>query len=594
MRFSYQALLSSALGLAAAAAALWVPLPGGTPLEHVLNRFLAIDDLRLVLSAGALVFGISALLVSATSFAAALAELGARARQLRHPRLDGAVSLEEWQTAVAGTMLEESALVVRPTRIRLSRAPMLEDRLEFAGSNAHEARTELRRLFWHRIARLQVWTATGILFAVGVLSLVYRRLGLDSDGSLVMLFLAPAGILLILVCALLARVAIGRRIKDFIADLNGPPAGADEVLPLTSEMRVARAGWNYRRFDPSLEVPPPLVPEEELVARPPSMATDAATADPVSRAEISEIKAALARILASLAGLDAQQRAGAQETFALRDTVRRLADRPIPEAAPKQRAENDRFAPLHNSLSELIVDLRAAQERRERELTAVTDQMRSIREAHERIERDLTGFAGEMREARAANPPAERDLAGLAGDLRDMRAAQERISQEFTAVAGAMRGGDEHRDGDDPGLAGVAGEIRDTRLTQERIEQEIAAFTGEMRDGRQSQQSAIGELGSSLNRLEARLVPILRHVAATNRAMSLLSERTGRLEAQLNKVVTDRDQAHSSSVVTPFRPPISDERPSEFAEMTSELRQLLSELEDAAPSDSQDEARAVP
>jgi len=188
----------------------------------------------------------------------------------------------------------------------------------------------------------------------------------------------------------------------------------------------------------------------------------------------------LARVLASIQRLEAQQLAASKDNAALRDVVRVIADRPLPQ--PVQNENGEHIASLQSSLAELMVDMHTA---------------------------------------------------------------------------------------------------------QERVDRELAAFAGEMRDGRQHYQHAIGELASSLNRLEARLVPILRHVAATNRAMAMLSERAGRLEAQLGKFETELSQgrAATTAVVTPLRLQRSDEQAAEFADLTTELRQLLTELEDAAPSE---------
>src|SRR5581483_8546479 len=62
------------------------------------------------------------------------------------------------------------------------------------GFAPRELRTELLRFHWQRVARMQVWTAAGLLFVMSVLALVYRRLGLDTQTPLPLLILAPAGL----------------------------------------------------------------------------------------------------------------------------------------------------------------------------------------------------------------------------------------------------------------------------------------------------------------------------------------------------------------------------------------------------------------
>jgi len=204
---------------------------------------------------------------------------------------------------------------------------------------------------------------------------------------------------------------------------------------------------------------------------------------------------------------------------------------------------------------------------------------------------------------------AETQIATVLSSLRGLEAQQRTIAQEISALREVV-----WELGDRPSAAvppasdagerfdllrnGLAELVVHVRGLQERVTRELTAFAGEMREGRQSHQQALADLTSSFNRLEARLVPILRHVAATNRAMALLSERAARLETQVNKFAADRDQdrASTASVVTPFRLTApSDARSAEIADMTTELRQLLNELEDAAPSDEPPgEARAMP
>jgi len=551
MRTSYQALLSLTLGLAAAGAALWAPLPGGTPLDHILNQFLAIDDLRLVLSAGAFVFGMSAIIAVAHSFTSGLRQVGQRAGELLEARPGGAISKRDWTLAIAGTPFEEVAPILLPAR----RLPFLHqtrgeaDEIERSGTS--EATTELLRLFWHRIARLQVWTATGVLFAVGVLSLIYRRLGLDGDGSLVMLILAPAGIVAIVVCAALARLSVGHRIRSFFADLTGV-AESDGVLRLTSEMRLAGADRDYPHFDPPLAAPPiePMRPHDDGDATQDLRLADIPGAEDLGASGASrgaELNAALARILASIQRLEAQQLAASQDAAALRDVVRVIGDRPLPQPARDENGE--RIASLQSGLAEqtaALARILASIQRLEAQQLAASKDTAALRDVVRVIaDRPL--------------PPPVRNENG------------EHIASLQSSLAELMV---------------------DTRTAQERVDRELAAFADEMRDGRQHYQHAIGELASSLNRLEARLVPILRHVAATNRAMAMLSERAGRLEAQLGKFEAELSQgrATTTAVVTPLRPQRSDEQAAEFADLTTELRQLLTELEDAAPS----EPEAVP
>ncbi|HUK11211.1 MAG TPA: hypothetical protein VLX09_25320 [Stellaceae bacterium] len=546
MRTSYQALLSLTLGLAAAGAALWAPLPGGTPLDHILNQFLAIDDLRLVLSAGALVFGMSAIIAVAHSFTSGLRQVGQRAGELLEARPGGAISKRDWALAIAGTPFEEVAPILLPAR----RLPFLHqtrsegDEIERSGTS--EATTELLRLFWHRIARLQVWTATGVLFAVGVLSLIYRRLGLDGDGSLVMLILAPAGIVAIVICAALARLSVGRRIRSFFADLTGV-AESDSVLRLTSEMRLAGADRDYPHFDPPLAAPPiePMRPHDDGDATQDLRLADIPGAEDLGASGASrgaELNAALARILASIQRLEAQQLAASQDAAALRDVVRVIGDRPLPQPARDENGE--RIASLQSGLAE--------------QMAALARVLASI----QRLEAQQL--------AASKDNAALRDVVRVIADRPLPQPVQNENGEHIASLQSSL-----------------AELMVDMHTAQERVDRELAAFAGEMRDGRQHYQHAIGELASSLNRLEARLVPILRHVAATNRAMAMLSERAGRLEAQLGKFETELSQgrAATTAVVTPLRLQRSDEQAAEFADLTTELRQLLTELEDAAPSE---------
>jgi hypothetical protein len=554
----------------------------------VLNRFLAIDDLRLVLSVGALVFGLCAIIAVAHSFSSGLRQIVQRARDLLDERRDGIISRGDWQSVIAGTPFEEIAPILLPAR----RLPFLHatpgEGDETNQFGTAEANMELRRLFWHRIARLQVWTATGILFAVGVLSLIYRRLGLDGDGSLIMLILAPAGILLIAICAALARLSVGRNIKEFFTDLTGAAvATPDRVLRLTSEMRVSDADRDHRQFDPTFSTP--VIDREparyEHEAKNLGLERFAEPVGDLGGSNRAELDAALARILASIERLETQQRVASQDAAALRDVVRGIGNRP----SPLPRLEDDqRIASLQSSFAELMAEMRTAKERTDRELAAFVGEVRTGQQYHQQAIGELEGA-----------------LARILVSTERLETQQRAASQDAAALRDIVHGIGNRpaplpRHEDDERIASLQGSFAelmvDMRTAKERTDRELAAFVGEVRDGEQYHRQSVSELAASLNRLEARLVPILRHVAATNRAMALLSERSGRLETQLSKFEADlsQERATAVSVVTPLHPSASEERSAEFADITSELRQLLSELEDAAPSESQPEAQAAP
>lgn len=115
--------------------------------------------------------------------------------------------------------------------------------------------------------------------------------------------------------------------------------------------------------------------------------------------------------------------------------------------------------------------------------------------------------------------------------------------------------------------------------TEREATRETTKLRDEMRARSEIQERSIAELSSALSRLEVRIVPALRRVSSANRAMTLVVERLSRVEKQPNQVASLDSVSHPAAEVG-SGPHTDDELASERG-IVSELRQLMTDLEEA-------------
>jgi len=125
------------------------------------------------------------------------------------------------------------------------------------------------------------------------------------------------------------------------------------------------------------------------------------------------------------------------------------------------------------------------------------------------------------------------------------------------------------------------------RSAEDRLIGKLAGLAREIESGLQSNQKVTADVATSINRLEARIVPVLRHVAAVNRAMTMLMEHVTTLEQQIAKIEASVAQWRTpgEQQAGEMQPWVGEVPGADSREIASELRQLLTELEDIAPDD---------
>jgi len=112
-------------------------------------------------------------------------------------------------------------------------------------------------------------------------------------------------------------------------------------------------------------------------------------------------------------------------------------------------------------------------------------------------------------------------------------------------------------------------------------QQETRKLRDEMRERDEAQQRNIVELCTSLNRLEARIIPTLRRASSAHRAMAIVLQRLNRIEKQdfhQNPTLEERPELSAPEPGLP-QPPAKDIR--EDSSIASQLRQLMIDLDDA-------------
>jgi chromosome segregation ATPase len=134
--------------------------------------------------------------------------------------------------------------------------------------------------------------------------------------------------------------------------------------------------------------------------------------------------------------------------------------------------------------------------------------------------------------------------------------------------------------------------ITHTEAIGREARQDTSGLRDEMREKHEAQQRTITDLCTSLSRLEARVIPALRRVSSSHRAVTVMLERYSQPET---REAASSSPEHSDQAETELAP-MQDggEEMGAQVEIVSELKRLMNELEEATPDRSSENGPEEP